>query len=63
MSGYVVKFPVNHDGKHYDVGAEIELTEEWAAPLLACGAIDAAPVTEAEAEASAESTPGKKGRK
>lgn len=31
--------PVRHNGKRHDTGAELELDEKAAAPLLDCGAI------------------------
>lgn len=36
---YLVKTPVEHDGEHFEVGAQIALAEKHAAPLLAVKAI------------------------
>lgn len=40
MAKYIVKSPLNHDGKLYEMSKTIELTEEQAAPLLAVKAIE-----------------------
>lgn len=36
---YIVYSPIEHDQVRYEIGEEVELTPEAAAPLLAVGAI------------------------
>lgn len=36
---YAVKSPLDHDQLRHEPGAEVELTEEQAAPLLAAGVV------------------------
>jgi hypothetical protein len=43
MSKYIVKTPINHDKEDYAPGDSIELDAKPAKPLLAVGAIEAAP--------------------
>jgi hypothetical protein len=40
MSRYVVKSPLNHNNKPYEIGKTLELTDEEAAPLLPLGVIE-----------------------
>lgn len=63
MNTYLTRSPISHDGNFYEVGTNIDLTEERAVPLLACGAIEATPMTVTEAEAGTEVAPGKKAKK
>lgn len=42
---------IEHDGKAYQGGDVIELTDEHAEPLLALGRIEAAPVKKSKAKA------------
>jgi len=46
MAKYIVKSPLNHDGKLYELGKTIELTEEQAEPLLAVKTIEPSQTTE-----------------
>lgn len=45
---YEVLSPVDHDRERYEAGEPIELTEDEAAPLLACSAIAAPAPAKAE---------------
>lgn len=39
MAKYTVKQPLDHDLKRYDIGSEVELTEEEAGPLQVLGVV------------------------
>lgn len=53
---YIANVTVKHDGKNYQPGAEVPLTDKQAAPLLALKAVQ-------EAEPDADKTPAKTNKK
>ena len=57
---YPVLTPLKHDGQTYAPGGAVELTDEQAIPLLACGAVATAVPAPAGADGPApKAKPGK----
>lgn len=52
MAKYITSSPIQHDGSDLDVGSEIELTDEAAAPLLSAGIVEPKAATEAKKRAA-----------
>ena len=54
MSKYLVKTPISSGDKKLPPGSAVEMSDELAKPLLACGAIEPVPNIPAKAETLAE---------
>lgn len=64
MKRYIVQRPVRHNGERFEVGQEMtgdKLSDEHAAPLVACGAVLEVPADDVGDEG--DKVKGKRGRK